>query len=340
MAGRVWFIASAALLALGILATTPPAAAAKGGQPVRPGTEANRPGGFDATDLERRLAEKGASTGTPIMIRIFKHESELEVWAQKGGRFELFNVYPVCNWSGVLGPKLTEGDRQSPEGFYSIGPRQLHRTGRWRRSLDIGYPNTFDRAQGRTGSLILVHGGCTSIGCYAMTNPVMEEIFTLSEAALAKGQERIEVHVFPFRMTRENLTAHAHSPWSGFWSSLKEAYDLFERTRVPPQVSVCNNQYVIGQAPDASTCVSNVSEVSVTTVARLRNIRRVLHGRRARMARRGRVARHSAGVRGTQARRGPGRNARVAYAAARAARVAAYVRRQAMRVGGPRRTRR
>ena len=209
------------------------------------------------------------------MIRIFKDESELEVWVRKGERFELFAAYPICNWSGALGPKLTEGDRQSPEGLYSIGRTQLHRTGRWRRSLDIGFPNTFDKAHGRTGSYILVHGGCTSTGCFAMTNGVMEEIFTLSEAALTRGQDRIQVHVFPFRMTLKNLAAHADSPWTGFWIGLKGAYDLFEQTRVPPQVSVCDKQYVVGEVAEDDTrdCVANVSEVSVAS-ARLRNVRR------------------------------------------------------------------
>ena len=218
-------------------------------------------------DLKRRLAEKGLAAGSPIMIRVFKDESELELWVQKEERFELFAVYRICNWSGALGPKLTEGDRQSPEGFYSIGSRQLHRTGRWRRSLDIGFPNTFDKAHGRTGSYILVHGGCTSTGCFAMTNGVMEEIFALSEAALTRGQDRIQVHVFPFRMTLKNLAAHAESPWSSFWIGLKGAYDQFEQTRVPPRVSVCNKQYVVGEAAedDMSDCVANVSEVSVAS---------------------------------------------------------------------------
>jgi murein L,D-transpeptidase YafK len=283
-------------------------------------------------DLKRRLAEKGLAAGSPIMLRVFKDEAELEVWVRKGERFELFSVYPICNWSGELGPKLTEGDRQSPEGLYSIGARQLHRTGRWRRSLDIGFPNTFDKAHGRTGSYILFHGGCTSTGCFAMTNGVMEEIFWLSEAALTQGQARIQVHVFPFRMTLKNLAAHADSPWTGFWIGLKGAYDLFEQTRIPPRVSVCNKQYVVGEvAEDADDdCVANVSEVSVAT-ARLRNVRGAARARRARVARRTVQARHA---------RAAGRNTRQAYAAARAARMAAHARRQASGLGGPGQARR
>jgi murein L,D-transpeptidase YafK len=269
-------------------------------------------------DLKRRMGEKGMTAGSPVMIRIFKEESELEFWVRKGERFELFAAYPICTWSGTLGPKLTEGDKQSPEGFYSIGARQFHRSGRWRRSLDIGFPNTFDKAHGRTGSYILVHGGCTSTGCFAMTDRVMEEIFTLSELALAKGQRRIQVHVFPFRMREDNLARHAASPWRSFWLGLKTAHDLFEQTRVPPRISVCNKQYVTDEAAsgDSGDCVANVSESSTAT-ARLRGA-----------ARRARVARSAARARQV-------RNARRAHAAARAARGAAPAQRQAASLGGP-----
>jgi murein L,D-transpeptidase YafK len=294
-------------------------------QPPKADDEPTPP--LDVEDLKRRLGEKGLAAGSPIMIRVFKDESELELWVLKGERFELFTVYRICNWSGALGPKLNEGDRQSPEGLYSIGGRQLHRTGRWRRSLDIGFPNTFDKAHGRTGSYILVHGGCTSTGCFAMTNGVMEEIFALSEAALGRGQDRIQVHVFPFRMTLKNLAAHADSPWSSFWSGLKGAYDQFEQTRIPPRVSVCNKQYAVGEAEadDESDCVANVSEVSVAT-ARLRSVRSAARVRRVRAARRTAQMKHV---------RSSGRNARRAYAAARAARTAAHARRQAAGLGAP-----
>ncbi len=288
---------SAALALPALLDATP-----AGAHPINP--ETAEPGALDL-----RLAAKGMTAGEPVMIRIFKGESELELWMRKNGRFELLAVYPVCKWSGVLGPKITEGDRQSPEGFYSIGVNQLHKKGRWPRSLDIGYPNTFDRAHERTGSYILVHGGCTTTGCYAMTNPVMEEIYALSEAALKGGQDRIPVHVFPFRMTHENLTARADSEWGGFWLSLKGGYDLFERTRVPPQVAVCEKQYVVTETgvvlPDG--CVDNISEVQ-PPIARV--VRKIV-----RTARRvGRAARRVAG-------RATGANARKAYAAARAKRV-------------------
>src|SRR5262249_17473826 len=131
------------------------------------------PGTPDLGHLGDRLAARGLNAGAPVFIRIFKAESELEVWLLRGSQYELFATYPSCQWSGTVGPKLREGDKQNPEGFYSVGPRQLHRVGRWPRSLNIGFPNSFDRAYGRTGSYILVHGGCSSIGCFAMTNAVM-----------------------------------------------------------------------------------------------------------------------------------------------------------------------
>ena len=205
------------------------------------------PGPDLTLERDRRLTEKGLTAGSPMFIRIFKAEFELELWLRKGDRFELFATYPICYWSGTLGPKLHEGDKQAPEGFYAVGPNQIHRRGRWPRSLNIGYPNALDRAHARTGSLILVHGGCTSTGCFAMTNPVMAEIYTLAEQALQHGQDRIPIHVFPFRMTEANLATRtpAHGEWRDFWLTLKAGYDLFESTRVPPKVGICNKQYAV-----------------------------------------------------------------------------------------------
>ena len=206
------------------------------------------PGTPDLSHFSERLASKGLQRGSEVFIRMFKAESELELWVLKDGRFVLLDTYPICHWSGALGPKAQEGDKQNPEGFYTIRRRQLHLAGRWRRALNVGFPNAFDRALGRTGSYILLHGGCSSVGCFAMTNPVMEEIFTLTEAALRSGQEEVNVHIFPFRMTEANLERYQISPWIGFWRNLKEGYDAFEATHVPPNVGVCSKRYVVQQA--------------------------------------------------------------------------------------------
>ena len=195
-----------------------------------------------------RLAEKKMTLGSAIFIRIFKAESELEIWMQRGEKFELFATYPICHWSGTLGPKLNEGDKQSPEGIYTVTSRQLHLIGRHPRSLNLGFPNALDRSFSRTGSYILVHGACSSVGCFAMTNPVITEIYALSQAALAKGQPAIQVQALPFRLTEERLRAHALSEWYDFWRNLKDAYDSFERTKLPPQVSVCEGRYWVDDA--------------------------------------------------------------------------------------------
>lgn len=198
----------------------------------------------DLARFAERLAEKGVRLGDPVFIRIFKQESKLELWMKRGERFVLFATYPICRWSGLLGPKLKEGDRQSPEGFYTVGSGQLNPNSRWHRSFNLGYPNRFDRAHGRTGSFLMVHGGCGSIGCYAMTNPVIDEIWRLVTAALKGGQARFPVHVFPFRMTRWNMALQSGRKWEAFWRDLKVGHDLFEETRVPPIISVCERRYV------------------------------------------------------------------------------------------------
>jgi murein L,D-transpeptidase YafK len=203
------------------------------------------PGTPDLSRLDERLAEKGVASDAPIFIRVFKAESEMEVWTgDEQGTYSLFATYPICYWSGTLGPKEKEGDKQAPEGFYTVSMEQsIHEGTRWPKSLNIGYPNAFDQVNLRSGSYILIHGGCASIGCFAMTNAVSQEVYKLATSALGAGQPYIPVHVFPFRMTSENLTKYDAPEWRSFWTNLKEGYDLFERTRRPPRVSVCGPRY-------------------------------------------------------------------------------------------------
>ena len=220
------------------------------------------PGTPDVDRLEARLSEQGFSLGAPVFIRIFKAESELEVWLRRNGRFERFSSYPVCRWSGRLGPKLVQGDRQSPEGFYSVGPEQLNPNSRWHRSFNIGFPNALDRSYRRTGTFLMVHGGCSSVGCYAMTDPVIDEIWRLVTAAFRQGQSRFQVHAFPFRMTAANMARRKNSPWMPFWQDLKHGYDLFEADGAPARVMACHGHYafesgeagVLDAAPFAIGC--------------------------------------------------------------------------------------
>jgi murein L,D-transpeptidase YafK len=210
------------------------------------------PGTPDLQNLDRRLAEQGLAAGAPVFVRIFKREFELELWMQRDGRFTRFAVYPICRWSGRLGPKLAEGDAQAPEGFYTVDAKALNPKSQYHRSFNLGFPNAFDRAQQRTGSLIMVHGACASVGCFAMTDPVVDEIWRLVTAALKGGQKRFHVHVFPFRMTEENLGARSHVVWAAFWENLKQGYDLFEATRLPPRVGVCRQAYSLSPASPGS----------------------------------------------------------------------------------------
>ena len=179
--------------------------------------------------LTTQLAGQGLHFGSPIFIRIFKEEKELEVWVRQGKDFRLFKNYPVCSYGpGVLGPKRKDGDCQAPEGFYLVGPRQMNPLSQFHLSFDLGYPNGYDRAQGATGYAIMVHGNCVSVGCYAMGDKAIEEIYALADAALREGQPSFHVHIFPFRMTDVNMRRHRESEWYPFWENLKEGYDHFE----------------------------------------------------------------------------------------------------------------
>jgi murein L,D-transpeptidase YafK len=205
--------------------------------------------------------------GVPVYMRIFKLESELELWVEKDGRFEHFATYPICLWSGRLGPKLKEGDRQAPEGFYTVDAEQLNPNSVMHRSFSLGFPNLYDQAHGRTGSFLMVHGGCASVGCYAVTHPVVDEIWRLVTAALEKGQPRFAVHAFPFRMTERNIRLRRGSRWEEFWSELKQGYGLFERSHIPPVVAVCKGHYVFEpgtmatvNAPVEERCPPKVAE--------------------------------------------------------------------------------
>ena len=188
-------------------------------------------------------------------MRIYKREHRLELWLEgAGGRFALFRAYDICRYSGQLGPKLAEGDRQAPEGFYRVAKAQLNPRSRHHLAFNIGFPNAFDKAHGRTGSFLMVHGGCTSVGCYAMTDAQIDEIYAVVAAALDAGQGEVDVSIFPFRMTAAALRASTSSEWSGFWANLKQGYDLFVQQGVPPPVAVCGGSYVFGSAARAPGC--------------------------------------------------------------------------------------
>jgi murein L,D-transpeptidase YafK len=201
--------------------------------------------GEDQKSVDALLAEKGMRLSAPIFIRIYKEESELEIWKLKDGRFQHFRTYPICAWSGALGPKLKVGDKQTPEGFYTVSRGQMNPNSHYHLAFNIGFPNAYDSANGRTGSAVMVHGDCKSAGCFAMTDARIEEIYALAREAFAGGQAYFHVHAMPFRMTAANMASHRDSPWYPFWLRLKEGSDSFEATGKPPIVKVCGKQYMV-----------------------------------------------------------------------------------------------
>ena len=200
---------------------------------------------FLESTLQERLDALSAKMGDPVFIRIFKEESILEVWIKTNNDYVHLKDYIICASSGHLGPKLREGDKQSPEGFYKVRKYQLNPRSKFHLSFNLGYPNRYDRAYARTGSFLMVHGNCVSVGCYAMTDEKIEEIYALVESALAHGQKYIDVHAFPFRMTEKNMNLYEGNEWYDFWMNLKEGYDYFESERLPPKIKVEAKRYEI-----------------------------------------------------------------------------------------------
>ena len=210
-------------------------------------TPAQQPLSKDAMML---LGKKGMKTESPIFVRIFKEESELEIWKLRDdGRYHHFKTYPICTWSGDLGPKIVQGDKQAPEGFYQIYKSQMNPNSQFHLAFNIGYPNSYDKSHGRTGSALMVHGKCKSAGCYAMTDALIEEIYALAREQYADGLESFPVHAFPFRMTIENMARYQGHKWFAFWLTLKEGYDAFETTRQVPSVTVCEKRYNVNVRP-------------------------------------------------------------------------------------------
>ncbi|WP_337956276.1 murein L,D-transpeptidase family protein [Devosia sp. ZB163] len=197
------------------------------------------------SDTLHKLASMGASPGSGMMVRIFKESSELEVWKQTAnGSYKHFKTYEICAWSGALGPKIKEGDRQSPEGFYTVTPGLMNPNSSYYLAFNTGFPNKFDRAYGRTGSDLMVHGDCSSRGCYSMTDESIAEIYALARESFKGGNPSFQLQIYPFRMSAQNLAKHADNPNMSFWKDIKEGYDRFEISKAPVNWDVCNKEYV------------------------------------------------------------------------------------------------
>jgi murein L,D-transpeptidase YafK len=207
------------------------------------------------------IAQKNMTKESPVLIRLFKQESELEVWKKdNSGRMALLKTFPICRWSGDLGPKIREGDRQAPEGFYTITPGLMNPASQYHLAVNIGFPNAYDKANDRSGAFLMIHGDCSSRGCYAMTDEQIAEIYALARESFFGGQRAFQIQAFPFRMTPTNMAKHRNNPHMPFWKMLKEGYDHFEVTRVEPKVDVCEKRYVFNaDQPDGSDAPLNFS---------------------------------------------------------------------------------
>ena len=219
----------------------------------------------------RQMESLNMDRSAPIFIRIYKEENTLEIWKQnRTGKFALLKSYPICKFSGKLGPKIAEGDYQAPEGFYDITPEQMNPRSSQYLAFNIGYPNAFDRSLGRTGSFLMVHGGCKSVGCYAMTDHQMEEIYGLVDEAFKGGQDKIQLAALPFRMTTYNLARHADNPNASFWEMLKLGDDAFFAAERPPSVAVCDQRYVFNPTVRDNLDPNGPCPPGVTKVAAVR----------------------------------------------------------------------
>lgn len=217
-----------------------------------------------SSQMEALMSEKGMNARAPILFRAYKKESELEVWKQDAsGEYKLLKTFPMCRWSGQLGPKKVEGDRQVPEGFYAITPAQMNPNSSFYLSFNVGYPNAYDRQLGRTGAHIMVHGACSSMGCFSMTDEQVADIYALSREAFGGGQKAIQFQSYPFRMNATNLARYRADENMPFWKNLKEGSDYFEVSKREPKVSVCSARYTFG----VESCGSPKDEQLASQVA-------------------------------------------------------------------------
>jgi len=227
-----------------------------------------------SSQMVAEIEQKNMSKESPILVRLYKEESELEVWKEdRDGQFQLLKTYPICRWSGELGPKIKQGDRQAPEGFYTITPGLMNPNSSYYLAINIGFPNNYDKANGRTGQFLMIHGDCSSAGCYAMTDEQIAEIYALARESFFGGQRSFQIQAYPFRMTALNMAKHRNSPHMAFWRMLKQGNDHFEVSRREPKVEVCDKHYVFdaetnGKFSPAGACPSyQVSQELANAVA-------------------------------------------------------------------------
>jgi len=203
------------------------------------------------TALQTKLKKDNFSTNFEVFIAAYKAEGKLEVWLRSNGQnqFFLFESYKFCEHSGKLGPKIIEGDLQTPEGFYKINVFNPEST--YHLSLGIDYPNKVDLERTgkdqKPGGDIYIHGNCTTVGCIPLTDEKIKEVYLLAVEAKNAGQEEIQVYIFPFKMTDRNLRKHGKEfpQQLSFWQNLQQGYAYFAKYRTLPSVSEVKGAYLV-----------------------------------------------------------------------------------------------
>jgi murein L,D-transpeptidase YafK len=197
--------------------------------------------------VKKLFASKNVDiTKTNLFFRAFKQEKIFEVWATpvNSTTYQLITTYQICAVSGTLGPKRVEGDYQVPEGFYYID--RFNPQSNFHLSLGINYPNASDKILGQHGKLggdIFIHGGCVTVGCLPMTDDLIKELYVMAVEAKSYGQKQIPLHIFPAKLNEENMASLLQNfaldiKMHAFWSELKKGYDLFEKNKQLPAISI------------------------------------------------------------------------------------------------------
>lgn len=203
-----------------------------------------------SSEKDALLRERFQAKGLPypphaILLRAFKKEASLELWATPAADqpYVLVHDYRICTSSGVLGPKRRFGDEQVPEGFYELD--WFNPQSNFFLSMHINYPNASDRILGfrqNLGGDIFLHGNCASIGCIPITDDGIKEVYWLAVLVHSAGQQHLPIEIFPARLTDDGLRSLAathrnQSDLIAFWSNLKEGYDFFENGHRAPHVT-------------------------------------------------------------------------------------------------------
>lgn len=201
--------------------------------------------------LKKNLVTEGYNDNYELCINAYKSEEKLEVWLKKPSeaKFRLFKIYDFCEHSGTLGPKVMEGDLQTPEGFYQINI--FNPESSYHLSLGIDYPNNVDLTRtgpaNKPGGDIYIHGNCVTVGCIPLTDEKIKEVYLLAIFAKNGGQNTMPVNIFPFKMDEPNMKNYSQKfpQHVAFWQTLKQGYLAFEQNKFLPKINPIKGKYVI-----------------------------------------------------------------------------------------------